>query len=91
MAAVPIHPRVLRVLLDAFREDGDGLAIAPEDGRGLYDRFRGRLMFPVRDARGRVIAFGGRIDWGQAAQGDEPIVLVVAQADVCRPSLPGFC
>jgi DNA primase len=26
-----------------------------------YDRFRDRLMFPIRDARGRVIAFGGRI------------------------------
>jgi DNA primase len=26
-----------------------------------YDRFRGRIMFPIRDTRGRVIAFGGRI------------------------------
>ncbi|MDI1294516.1 MAG: DNA primase [bacterium] len=29
--------------------------------RDSYDRFRGRLMLPIRDARGRVIAFGGRI------------------------------
>lgn len=29
--------------------------------RESYDRFRGRLMIPIRDARGRVIAFGGRI------------------------------
>ena len=28
---------------------------------GYYDRFRDRLMFPIRDSRGRVIAFGGRI------------------------------
>ena len=28
---------------------------------GYYDRFRDRVMFPIRDARGRVIAFGGRI------------------------------
>ncbi len=38
-----------------------GLLIAPEDGGDSYDRFRGRLMFPIRDPRGRVIAFGGRI------------------------------
>ena len=31
------------------------------DGDRYYDRFRDRLMFPIRDARGRVIAFGGRI------------------------------
>ena len=28
---------------------------------GYYDRFRDRVMFPIRDARGRVIAFGGRV------------------------------
>src|SRR5687767_6608405 len=32
-----------------------------EPGKDSYDRFRGRLMFPIRDQRGRVIAFGGRI------------------------------
>ena len=37
-----------------------GLLIAVE-GRDPYDRFRGRLMLPIHDARGRVIAFGGRI------------------------------
>ena len=31
------------------------------DGERHYDRFRDRIMFPIRDARGRVIAFGGRI------------------------------
>jgi DNA primase len=36
-----------------------GLAIRRESG-GYYDRFRGRLMFPIRDAKGQVIAFGGR-------------------------------
>jgi len=37
-----------------------GLAIRPEDGGAPYDRFRNRLMFPIRDGRGRCIAFGGR-------------------------------
>ena len=39
-----------------------GMLIQPEEGdKASYDRFRGRLMIPIRDARGRVIAFGGRI------------------------------
>ena len=37
-----------------------GLCIKPDDGGEPYDRFRGRIMFPIRDARGRCIAFGGR-------------------------------
>lgn len=37
-----------------------GLLIKPEDGRASYDRFRGRLMIPIHDERGRVVAFGGR-------------------------------
>ena len=37
-----------------------GLLIQVED-KAPYDRFRGRVMIPIRDPRGRVIAFGGRI------------------------------
>ena len=37
-----------------------GMLIGVE-GKDPYDRFRGRLMIPIRDARGRTIAFGGRI------------------------------
>ena len=37
-----------------------GMRIAVE-GKDPYDRFRARLMLPIHDARGRVIAFGGRI------------------------------
>jgi DNA primase len=39
-----------------------GLLIQPDDGgREPYDRFRGRLTYPIRDRRGRVIAFSARI------------------------------
>ncbi|PPB80136.1 DNA primase [Albidovulum inexpectatum] len=37
-----------------------GLCARPDDGGQPYDRFRNRIVFPIRDARGRCIAFGGR-------------------------------
>jgi DNA primase len=37
-----------------------GLARRPDDGGAPYDLFRDRILFPIRDARGRAIAFGGR-------------------------------
>ena len=39
---------------------GAGLVVARDSG-GHHDRFRDRIMFPIRDSRGRTIAFGGRI------------------------------
>lgn len=38
-----------------------GLAIQREQGNGFFDRFRGRVMFPIMNESGKVIAFSGRI------------------------------
>ena len=57
-----------RVLIQA------GLLKEREDGRA-YDTFRNRLMFPIRDDGGRVIAFGGRVMPGDAALFQEPLHL----------------
>ncbi len=37
-----------------------GLVVENDEGN-IYDRFRGRIIFPIRDARGRTIGFGGRV------------------------------
>jgi DNA primase len=38
-----------------------GLATPRKSGRGVYDRFRGRVLFPIRDATGNATGLGGRI------------------------------
>jgi DNA primase len=43
-----------KLLIDA------GLVVVKDDGQ-VYDRFRGRIMFPIRDKRARIIGFGGRV------------------------------
>lgn len=43
-----------------------GLVVSRERN-GYYDRFRGRLMFPIKDLKGEIIAFGGRV-----INGDQP-------------------
>ncbi len=50
-----VFPDYQTATLDAL-----GLVIQNEQGR-RYDRFRHRIMFPIHDARGRTIAFGGRV------------------------------
>ena len=38
-----------------------GLSAERKQGSGLYDRFRGRVIIPIADERGRVVGFGGRV------------------------------
>lgn len=44
------------------------LGLAIDGQRGAFDRFRGRVMFPIRDVSGRLVAFGGRIIDGEGVK-----------------------
>ncbi|MCW5936286.1 MAG: DNA primase [Fimbriimonadaceae bacterium] len=61
-------PDVNAALATVLQKAGHSLAdcrklflVEADSGGGYYDRFRGRLMFPIHDERGRLVAFGGRI------------------------------
>ncbi|WP_320677766.1 DNA primase [Prochlorococcus sp. MIT 1300] len=54
-----------------------GLVVARKGGSGFYDRFRNRVMVPIHDRQGRVIAFGGR-----ALDGTEPKYLNSPETEV---------
>ncbi|MCG5509638.1 DNA primase [Ectothiorhodospira lacustris] len=58
-----VRDDLLRTLSGEFEEQellSAGLATRRDSGPP-YDRFRGRIMFPIRDSRGRVVGFGGRL------------------------------
>ena len=61
-----------------------GLVIArsKDDKRGYYDRFRGRVIIPIEDSEGRVIAFGGRVmDKGEPKYLNSPESPVYTKGD----------
>lgn len=56
-------PNEWKALANAFDHSAlikAGLIVNKEEGK-IYDRFRNRIIFPIRDKRGRVIGFGGRV------------------------------
>ncbi len=57
-SALRTHLAEKKITVEQMAEAG--LVIAGDDIPVAYDRFRDRVMFPIRDPRGRVIAFGGR-------------------------------
>lgn len=72
----------LKTALASFGEErlvAAGLLAKSDAGRA-YDRFRQRIVFPIRDARGRVIGFGGRI-FGADTEG-QPKYLNSPETDV---------
>ena len=77
-----------RQLLDKLQRfpasllEESGLIGKRQDGNGLYDRFRGRLMFPIHSESGKVIAFGARA----LRPGDEPKYLNSPETKVYKKS-----
>jgi len=59
----PSRPASLAKALEkrGLRDAGAKVGLVRKDGDGVYDMFRARVMFPIRDAQGRAIAFGGRV------------------------------
>lgn len=77
-------------LVRAFEKQGfshddmeaSGLVLRRNDGTGCYDRFRGRLMFPIHAESGKTIAFGGRA----LGEADEPKYLNSSETSIYRKS-----
>ncbi len=77
-------------LLRRFEKEGfskeqmeaSGLVVKRQDGSGFYDRFRGRLMFPIHNESGKIIGFGGRA----LHKDDEPKYLNSPETAIYRKS-----
>lgn len=55
-----LHQHLLKLGFPIAMQAEAGLIIVPESG-APYDRFRGRVIFPIRSGSGKIIAFGGRL------------------------------
>jgi DNA primase len=62
--------------------EASGLVLRRQDGSGFYDRFRGRLMFPIHSESGKIIGFGGRV----LASEEEPKYLNSPETPIYRKS-----
>lgn len=79
-----------QMLVRAFQRAGfppelmeeSGLVLRRNDGTGFYDRFRGRLMFPIHSESGKLIGFGGRA----LAPDDQPKYLNSPETPIYRKS-----
>lgn len=83
--ADPGGQQLVRKFADRFAPEHlehSGLVMKRQDGSGYFDRFRGRLMFPIHNESGKVIAFGGRA----LRSGDEPKYLNSPETPLYRKS-----
>src|SRR5580704_1063277 len=83
--ADPSGQQLLRRLEGRFAAETlevSGLVMKRQDGRGFFDRVRGRLMFPIPNESGKVIGFGGRA----MKSGDEPKYLNSPETALYRKS-----
>jgi DNA primase len=81
----PAGNQLIRQLESRFAPEQleqSGLVAKRQEGAGFYDYFRGRLMFPIHNASGKVIGFGGRA----LRPGDEPKYLNSRETPLYRKS-----
>jgi len=84
--APPGWEGLMRALGRDFRPqelEAAGLVVARRQGGGHYDRFRDRILFPIRNLRGQVLGFGGRIMPGERER-EEPKYLNTPETAVYR-------
>jgi DNA primase len=66
----------------AEQMEGSGLVLKRQEGTGFFDRFRGRLIFPIHNEQAKIIAFGGRA----LASGQDPKYLNSSETEIYRKS-----